>query len=451
MNKIKFGTARRNINPLSPMGLAGYFNIRMWERVADDIELRVLALEQNGGNAFIIQYDLVTTSHDLYTAVMAAIRAAGLEPVRTDNLIMTATHTHTAPEVRISRGAIDPAYIPAVAAKTVEALREAMAGMAEGELAGGLARDGRFLFNRRYWMKDGSVMTNPGKLNPDIRTSEGDIDPEIPLLAIRRDGQIKVLLANIVNHADTIGGSNVSGDWPGFTIRALQSRLGADAMVLPLIGCAGNINHFDVSTAAPQTQYAEAERIGKGYADTIWQALPSLKPFDAPLHTAGKTIRVSPRHPTVQEVAEAQAVMDRYPELEVVGVSGNDLNAEDLARKTPFALKYFAYHLLNTRNNREPLNYHLTGVFFGDAVVMASLPCEPFVEIGLTMRKDIFHDRLAFVVSHGNGTGSSECGGGYIPNPWNYGRGGYETTPRSNLSEPMCASKLLKAWRELAG
>ncbi len=449
MSSIKFGIARRNINPQVPIGLAGYFNIRMWEKIADDLEVRVLALEQDGAAAFLIQYDLVTVSYDLYHAVMAAFKDAGLDRINKNNLIMTATHSHTAPEVRVSRGASHPDYIPAVVKATVEAIKEALAGMAEGEFAGGITSDARFIFNRRYWMKDGTVVTNPGKLNPDIRTSEGDIDPEIPLLAIRQNGKIKVLLANIVNHTDTIGGNDVSGDWAGFTVRTLQAELGAGSIVFPLIGCAGNINHFDVSTDMPQTQYSEAERIGKGYAESISKALPSLKPFAATLKTMAKTIQVSPRQLTPQEIAEAQAVMDKYPDLEVVGVSGADLTSEDLAKKTPFALKYFAYNLLNMQANTEPLSYHLTGINLGD-VVIASLPSEPFVEIGLALRKEIFHDRLAFVVSHSNGSGNEKCGGGYIPNPWNYGRGGYETTPRSNPAEPMAAAKLLNAWRELA-
>ncbi len=449
MSSIKFGIARRSINPQVPIGLAGYFNVRMWEKVADNLEVRVLALEQNGTPAFIIQYDLVTVSYDLYSAAMTAIKEAGLSQIRKDNLIMTATHSHTAPEVRLDRGSAHPDYIPGVVKATVEAIKEALANMADGELACGITSDARFIFNRRYWMKDGTVVTNPGKLNPDIRTSEGDIDPEIPLLAIRQNGKIKVLLANIVNHTDTIGGNDVSGDWAGFTIRTLQSELGAGSMVFPLIGCAGNINHFDVSTNMPQTQYSEAERIGKGYAESISKALPSLKPFAAALKTMGKTIQVGPRQLTPEEIAEAQAVMDKYPDVEVVDVSGADLTSEDLAKKTPFALKYFAYNLLNMQANTEPLDYNLTGISFGD-VVIASLPSEPFVEIGLTLRKEIFHGRLAFAVSHSNGTGNLKCGGGYIPNLWNYGRGGYETTPRSNPAEPLAAAKLLNAWRELA-
>ncbi len=449
MNSLNFGLGRRNINPQIPITLAGYFNIRMWEKVLDDLEVRAVAFEQNGRKAFLIQFDLVTVSYDLYTAIVKAFADAGLTDIKSDNMIMTATHTHTGPEVRPSRDGSDPAYIGFVAAKTVEAVKEAMANLAPGTLECTTTKDARFLFNRRYWMKDGSVVTNPGKLNPNIRTSEGDIDPEIPMMAIRQNGKIKFLCANIVNHTDTIGGNDVSGDWAGFTTRLVQQELGEGSMVMPLIGAAGNINHFDVSTDMPQTQYSEAERIGKGYTETIIKALPDLKPFDANLLTVGKTFQVKPRELTKDEVDAAQAIMDKYPEIKVKDVSGCDLTSEDLARQTPFALKYFASKLLDMRNQTELLTCNLTGIIFGE-VAMASLPSEPFVEIGMTLRKEILRDySAAMVITHSNGTGNLKCGGGYIPNVWNYGRGGYETTPRSNPMEKQGSAKLLGTWREL--
>ena len=106
----------------------------------------------------------------------------------------------------------------------VEARQEALTDMVPCELFCGNTVDRRFSFNRRYWMKNGTVVTNPGKLNPDIARPEGKTDYEIPLIGIRNNGQCQVILANIVNHTDTIGGCNVSADWPGFMIRKLGER-----------------------------------------------------------------------------------------------------------------------------------------------------------------------------------------------------------------------------------
>ena len=83
-------------------------------------------------------------------------------------------------------------------------------------------------------------------------------------------------------------------------------------------------------------------------------------------------------------------------------------------------------------------------------MVLASLPSEPFVEIGLALRRSVFRDKFCMVTSHGNVNGGKGFGGGYIPNAWNYGRGGYETTPRSSGYGTDTADLLIENWRKLA-
>ena len=107
-------------------------------------------------------------------------------------------------------------WIPACASSSLNALKDLQAvdSMVQGE-----TYDNRFIFNRRYWMKSGGVVTNPGKFNSDILRSEGTVDAEIPMFGVKRNGKLALLFANIVNHSDTIGGNNVSADWPGFARR----------------------------------------------------------------------------------------------------------------------------------------------------------------------------------------------------------------------------------------
>jgi hypothetical protein len=370
--------------------------------------------------------------------------AAGFEKFNSENIIVTATHTHTAPEVRSSRKGYNPEYISFAVVKTLEALKMALSNLEPCTAEYGMTADNRFSFNRRYWMANGKVLTNPGKLNPDIVRPEGEIDPEMPLLAFRCKEKIKVLIVNIVNHADTVGGNLISGDWPGFTIRAIQKKIGAGSMALPLIGCSGNINHFDVRNALEQTSYSEAERIGTGYAETILKALDSLSPIsDFDLKTFSLQVIIPPRELSVEEIEQAQKVIDKYPEIDVNKVGGPDLTAEDLARKTPFALKFFAAALLKMAKERESESFDLTRIDIGDVAII-SVPCEPFVEIGLSIKKGISEKGKAMAASLSNGSGT-----GYIPNCWNYGRGGYETTPRSNPFSIKTSEKLLGAYRKI--
>jgi hypothetical protein len=446
-NEIYFGFARRNINPQVATSLAGYFNPRMWENILDDLEVRVLVLRRNVQYTAIVQFDLVAVSQDFAEAFYSEI--ADIAELRRDNMIVTATHSHTAPEIRSRKPGFNAEYIPFVVKQAADALREAVSKLQSGTMVCGKTFEDRFAFNRRYWMKDGSVVTNPGKLNPEIDRPEGETDPEIPLLGIMKDGKLQVLIANIVNHTDTIGGNDVSADWPGFMIKKLQAEMGSGSMVLPLIGCSGNMNHFDVSTDKNQTSYAEAERVGNGYADTISRALDSLKPLDdCAFNVKSCKVFCGPREISDAELAEAKAVLEKYKDTpdEKEGVA---FTSEDLAKKAPPVLKYFARTLIDMGADKTERIFTLVGIFIGD-VCIVSLPSEPFVEIGLEIKRQIFPDKLTMVVSHSNGTGAGQVGGGYIPNNWNYGRGGYETTPRSNPFSVKTAEQLLQGVRSLA-
>jgi len=445
-NEIYFGLARRNINPKIAISLAGYFNARMWEKILDDIEVRALVLRQGTQYTAIVQFDLVTTSQNLINAFYAEIK--DFKELRPDNMIVTATHSHTAPEIRLNKPGSNPDYIPFAAKQAASALKEAMGNLQPGTTVYGKTSDDRFMFNRRYWMKDGSVITNPGKLNPEIDRPEGEINPEIPLLGIKKDGKLQVLIANLVNHTDTIGGNNVSADWPGFMIKQLQAEMGGGSMVLPLIGCSGNINHFDVSTDMEQSRYEEAERIGLGYADTISKAIGSLKAMpDCTLTVKSCQVACGPRERSETEPEEAKAVMEKYKDIPASGDNAT-LTSEDLARKAPAVLKYFASSLIDMTSDKTERIFKLVRISIGD-VCIVSLPCEPFVEIGLEIKQRIFPDKLTMVVSHSNGTGAVHVGGGYIPNRWNYGRGGYETSPRSNPFSIETSEKLLEGIRIL--
>ena len=446
--KLLFGTAHGVITPTMPVSLAGYFNVRMTTGVLDDLEVRALVLKKDGAAFLLLQFDLITVSELLYAELRKAI--ADLTEFGEENILMTATHTHTGPDFRPSCPVDASAYFDFLVKKASEVIHEAASNLREGELAYTLTEDRRFSFNRRYWMKDGSVLTNPGKLNPQIGRPEGETDFDIPIAALIQDGKVQVLLANIVNHTDTIGGTEVSADWAGFMRRTLEKQLGASSMVFPLIGCAGNINHFDVSTDRDQTCYAEAERIGTGYAQTVSMALKNLRPAgDFTMKNLFASAEAGGSDISEREIRAAEKTLKKYADVPDAAGSKISLTSEDLAKRSPVALKYFASSLLEIAKDRDMRRFRLTGLEMG-SVVIASLPSEPFVEIGLEIRRRIFPDKLCLVLSHGNGTGHVRLGGGYIPNRWNYGCGGYETEPRSNPFERATAEKLIEAWRKAA-
>lgn len=444
---IEFGFARRNINPERSCSLAGYFNERIWDKILDDLEVRAFTLKYESNYFSIVQFDLVTVTQALADAIYKKIEKSDI--FAKESMIITATHTHTAPEIRKNKPGFDAEYQKIIVDRAIEALNHSVANLQQGDVFIGKAQESRFAFNRRYWMKNGSVVTNPPKGSSDIDKPEGEVDLEIPVLKIQnKAGNIKFIMANIVNHADTIGGNSVSADWPGFLIKEMEKNLGHDSMFMPLIGCAGNINHFDINKPSSQASYQEAEQIGMGYASTIKKELENMEELQIPcMKAANAYIEVRSREITEEEIVEAQNTLKKYHNV-LDAEKGGELTSLDLAKKTPEALKYFARHLLEAADDKETNIFNLTGLALGN-IRIVSLPAEPFVEIGLNIKNEIFPDNFTMVVSHSNGTGNTNKAGGYIPNKWNYGRGGYETTPRSSPFSMETSEKLLKGIRDL--
>ncbi len=445
---IKFGFARRNITPVRSCSLAGYFNERICDRILDDLEVRVFTLKYGNNYFSIIQFDLLIIPQILVDSIYEKIENS--KKFSKKNMIITATHTHTAPEIRKNKPGFDQEYEKNTVNKAIEALKDSVKNLEPGKIFTGKTQEKRFEFNRRYWMNDGTVITNPGKGNPNIDKPEGEIDYEIPLLGIQNNtGKLKFLMANIVNHTDTVGGNSVSADWPGFLVRKVEKFIGNGSMFIPLIGCSGNINHFDVNKPFEQSSYQEAKRIGQGYASTIEKNLKNLKETEiAFVKAANIYVEVGSRKITENEILEAKETLEKYRNV-LYAKKGEELTSEDLAKKTPAALSYFAKNLLKIADNRNKNVFNLTGLALG-CIRIVSLPLEPFVEIGLQIKKEIFPDSFTMVASLSNGTGNINTGGGgYVPNKWNYGRGGYETTPMANPFSIETAEKLIEGTRRL--
>lgn len=408
------------INPEPGVALAGYFNPRPNTGVLDDLHVKVMLIEADGELAGLISYDLVALSQELVTAVRATLRRAG--HAFADTIPLTATHTHTGPYVGgvLGDAAVRPDYLARLPEWTLAAVREAVSDLAPAELRAGCVENNPYAFNRRYWMKNGRVMTNPGKLNPEIVKPEGTVYRGIGMLSAWKHGHPAGIVANICNHTDTTGGDKVSADWPGHMEQAVQDYLGEPVPVITLIFPAGNVNHFDVKWDDPQTSVAEAQRIGKGYAEIICGQLDRLAPITAaPLVSVTKRVTVHWR-----DISKEQLDVARVTARREIEATGEDLTSEGLAQGDPVIEKFFAEQLLayaETADDRGR-DFDLAKLALADDLGMVFLPGEPFNEVGQALVTASPY-KLTLVAEQANGS----CG--YSALKECFGRGGYETLP----------------------
>ena len=444
MSKFEFGYAQEDITPRCGLGLCGYFNLRPNKGAYDRLAIKTAVFRNGEDCCAVVSFDLCLFPAS-FVKKLEKIMEEKNSPLA-GKVLFCATHTHTGPFVSPLFGqkeAVDPVYVDDVVAKTIKSLDNAYASLAEAELYTATTEYSALAFNRRYIMKNGKTLTNPGKLNPDIDHPEGGIDPLIIIAEVRQEGRPVMLMANISNHTDTIGGDIVSADWPGRMEAEIQRALDSDIPVMTIIAPQGNINHFDVSTTVNQTGYEEAKRIGKGYAAAILATLYRMQKMEDTAITFKRSEFDAPYlQLTDEEYAEAKKVYEENKDA--VMEEGRDLTSEDIARGVPAVKKMFAEMAIGCRENpvTEKRTETQVAITIGKELAIVSLPAEPFVEIGYGIRKGSKYPKTMLAA-----LGMGEIG--YVGMPYHYGNGGYETSPSRNLADRTVGETMIAGALEL--
>ena len=434
---LNIGLAREIITPPFGAGLIGYINFRPAEGVLDDLFVHAMVMEKNGKYTGFLVFDLLHLGNFMFDEIRIDLKAEGISWA--DDIIISATHTHTG---FMSRGPSQRpeenyAYREAVAA-AVRAMKRAVRSMAPAELFYAEHEGNPYTFVRRYFMKNGAVVTNPTRCNPDIVGPETDFDRHIRVLAIKQGGRISALMVNIPNHCDTVGGNLVSADWPGRMEAEIQYHLKSDIPVFALTDASGNLNHFKVHEKIDQTNYDEACRIGRGYGQIVLGLLDKLEPVhEGEIEVSHNNHVVIPnRTITDEEYEEAKKYLE---DTKDVPATTGDLTSEGLANGDVTTIRHFKKMAIACREKSDKSRVvKITRINLGRELAFISLPGEPFNAIAEAIRKQSPY-RLNFVIE------LSQSQFAYVPMHDCFARGGYECTPRVNTVAPEASDILIDA------
>ncbi len=411
--ELKVGVAAVKITPAVGTPMAGYYSTRLAEGTHDDLWAKTLVFEQDGVKAAVVALDLVTVHRA--TVEAARQRIAQITGVRGDHVMMSATHSHTGPVLSgpsarlvLQGGDTDLArqYAAALPDKIAESVQRAEAKLAPARLSAGMGHEEHLSFNRRFFMKDGTVGWNPGKLNPNIVRSAGPIDSTVAVVfAESLPGQPLATYVNFPMHLDTVGGLQFSADYP-YTLATMLGKIkGPEMVTLFTIGTAGDINHIDVQSGVKQGGPEEAARIGTVLAGEVLKTYARLKPLKtfAP-RVRSAVVRLALPKLEPGDVDKAGAIVRRY--------GGQD--------EPKFLEKVWAFKVLdvNAREGR-PWEVEVQVMALSDQLAWVSLPGEIFVELGLALKKaSPFPVTILAELANGSV--------GYIPTRRAFAEGNYE-------------------------
>ncbi len=439
MSSLRVGTACVEITPGPGLPLTGNFRDDYAARgVHDPLSARATVFaDDQGSKAVLLAIDVCMLDRENVALIREAI---GSEcDVPPENVLVHATHTHSAPaasgrlgmeaEVAPHIGAIE-AFLRNAASAVIEANRR----LEEATLEIGRVDVERVSFNRRLRRQDGTTQMNWEALQPgfdptQIAEAWGPVDPEMVCLTARSERQTIATLVHFGLHPAILAGDNwlYSADYPGYLRDALSHSLGSDANCLFLNGCCGDVNHVDYGDPNQGRGYEMAEQVGSLLATKAQEAIRAGKPL------ATDCVRVSRAQVDLERLKIGLTEQQR---CEQVLKEAKERPPEGQVDGLPDA--YFAnLRLKMARVQHEPDSVEVMAIRVGDAAFVG-LPGEAFCELGLEIkRRSPAHHTLV--------AGLTNDAIGYLPTLEAFEQGGYEPMVGSTFYEPGSAEWLVEA------
>jgi hypothetical protein len=439
--EFRAGVALVDITPTNlPIRTAGNLTLTVVNKVHDPLHSRALVLDDGSTQVAMAVVDTcMIAREDLDEAKAAASRVTGI-PI--ENMLISATHTHTAPAVYGCHGNdAEPDYRAWLIPRISEGIVQAWRNLQPARVGWGKRDLPTFVHCRLWVMVPGTaihpnpaftgqptnlVMMNPGHANTNKVRQTGPVDPAVTVLSLQtREGKPLALLANYSTHYANAPGQELSADYFGEFCKFIAQNLKADELnpgfvALMSNGTSGDANCSDFT----KTNWpVDPVIVARAVAATAMQALADVKYQDwVPLAVLEKRVAFNVRLPTQEQVSEAREYLATN-----VGQRPTRSWEENYARETTLMADWPSTKELKLQSIR-----------IGDFGIGA-IPCETYGSTGLAI-KQASPFALTMVISLANG-----CSG-YLPPQEQFALGGYSTwRARSSYLENGAEPKMVKS------
>lgn len=443
---LRAGAAAAVITP--PLGekIIGGFVPYPAEHVHDELHARCLVLDDGTTQVALVVCDLLGVHRSLALEAKSLIeKELSIPP---SHVIISATHTHSATNA-ISSGkryfvSDDELsdYQSFVARRIADGVRRAVNLLRPAEIAFGHIDVPDHVFNRRWYLKEGTMPVNPFgksdekvKMNPSAGSDSlvepaGPTDPRVSFLVLREPGGAPIALysAYSLHYVGGVGPAHVSADYYGYYCRAVERLLGSEDQDPPFVammanGTSGDINNVNFRKPRPRKQpYEQMRFVADDLATRVSAAVPALQwKAEAPLAARYRELDVKWREipeDLLKWAKETEAAAPRIGDKAVqpLAYAGR---VQRLAAASP--------------ETKLPVQAFRIG-----EVCLGTSPCETFAEIGMEFRERSPFEK-SFMIELANGYY------GYLPTPRHFELGGYETWPGTNYLEPQASVKIVDA------
>lgn len=419
-------------------------------QIHDELHARCIALDDGRTRVAIAVCDLRMIGREVVDRTKQLVHAATDLPP--ENILIAATHTHAAPAViGIHDQEVDRWYLDFVAMRVADGLRRAVDNLTPAKIGWGFGDLPQHVFNRRWFMKEGSIPPNPFgettdqvKMNPPRNSDNlikpaGPVDSQVSVVSIQHiDGQPLALLANYGLHY--VGGYQsgaVSADYFAIFADRFQQLIGADRLTPAFVailsnGTSGDVNNHNFrKPRQPHQPWTRMVTVANDLADEALRVYRQINYVDnVTISVAATELQLGVRRPNDKRLRWAREVAR--------GIK----DPSRLSRP-----EVYATEALELAKFPESVPVKLQAFRIGQLAI-AAVPCEVFAETGLAIKQDSPLEST-FTIELANGYN------GYLPTPQQHEWGGYETWPARSAyleeqAEPKIRRGVLDLLREVA-
>lgn len=391
---MKVGVAEVNITPPVGVSQAGYSSrTEVSKGIHDELYAKAISFESNGSEVILVTTDTIGFRWEETKWIRRRIEEeVGISGT---NILINSSHTHSGPilgltpYLRPELQRPDEAYLEVLKKKIVGLVKMAHDRKIKSNLMFGMGFIPQGIGSNRRVRIKGRVMIRPiGNHDKPL----GPMDPSVNVVLACVNERVDAVIFNYTCHATAAGAPlEISADYPGYAQMMIEKIMGCTALFAQ--GCCGNINPNQYRLYPPPS-WRDPERMGQILAAEVLKVSKLARPVIGKPIKAGRS---EVNLPIREEALSEKPQKENFRNLRMI----KERDIEDGTVKTEIQ------------------------AFKIGEICIVGIPGEPFVEIGLEIKRRISEimPEAKCVITLGY---CNDCGLGYIPIAKAYDEGGYE-------------------------
>ena len=428
---------------ITPVELPVIVNGGMLEReatkIVDRLHARCLVLDDGNSQIAIVVVDSCMLPRDLLDeAKEQAEKSTGIP---TNRILISATHTHSAPASMGCLGSDrDERYCDFLVPRLVKGIELAQKNLIPAKIGWAVGKDGKNVACRRWQMKPGTApvvkftgttssqaQMHPGYGNKNAIKETGPVDPLVTVLSIQTlQSRPLAVLANYSMHY--VGAPAISADYFSVFCQELTTMIGGEVSDPPFMAALSNGTSGDtwlLDHSRPKRTF-DRFSIAAEVARAAYDGYQSIEYHSwVPIVMEEKLLELGVRLPNEAEVAEAKKYLQQHK-----------------VEKPKDTTQVYAREAILLNEMPPTRELKIQAIRLGEMGIVG-IPNEVYASTGVKIKAEsVLQPTMNISLANG-----SE---GYIPPPDQLKLGGYTTwRARTSCLEPQAEPKIRTTALEL--